>query len=594
MKRLIYFFGAAVIVAAALLSQTAWVKYEKLECKIPMRDSTLLHTTIYKPRFGDNHPILIQRTPYSCAPYGDKIPRSLVTSYLLRSYVNRGYILVFQDVRGRFMSEGEYENIRPATGAINEETDSYDTVEWLISNIEGNNGRVGFTGCSYPGFYAMSAGVCGHPAVKAVSPQAPVTDWFMGDDVHHNGVMMIADSFGFMPMMSHTDHTPTTKWLPTKKHKYSPDQYTFFLGATRDSLRSIMHPSSFWDIIAEHPDYDSWWQQRDLRARCYNIAPAVLVVGGTFDAEDCFGAWNTYKAIRSQSPQTDCRLVIGPWAHGSWKGRSARSLGDFDFGRKASCKYYVDNFELPFFEYYLRGKGSKDSAPNIAVFLSGSNRWIEPKEWLPEGAEPLTLYLDNGTLSTTAPTTVATAEYTSDPENPVPYFPPLPYRPKEYMIADQRFTNGREDILTFTTAPLEADCSLVGPIEVSLNVAITTTDADFAIRVIDLHPESDKHKAGYQMLVRGDIMRARYRNSFSHPEPMTPNKPTTISFTLPDIAHTFKAGHSIMVCVQSSWFPLAEASPQQFVDLWHCIAADFVPTTVTLYNDSTIRFSTIE
>lgn len=573
--------------------QLPWVKYSKSEYAITMRDSVKLHTVVYTPRWGSNHPILIQRTPYSCYPYGDDIPRDFLTNYLNRSYILRGYILVFQDVRGRFMSEGEYENIRPADAPISELTDSYDTVEWLINNIKGNNGCVGFTGCSYPGFYAMQAGLCGHPAIKAVSPQAPVTDWFMGDDLHHNGVMMIADSFRFMPMMSHTSHTPSTEGEPTKRHDFSDGLYDFFLKATRDSLRGVMHPSSFWDAMAEHPNYDEWWQRRDVRTHLYNIKPAVLVVGGTFDAEDCFGAWNTYKAIVSQSPQTDCRLVMGPWAHGAWKSRNAEKLGDFDFGRTASTRYYVDNFELPFFEYHLRGKGSADALPKVSVFLSGQNSWITSQTWLPEQCTNATLYLDQGELKPIKGEAVTSMQYTSDPNCPVPFDEQLSYRRREYMIADQRFTDGREDVLRYISEPLVENYTIVGPIKVNLNMAITTTDIDLAVRVIDLHPEDGSEKSGYQMLVRGEVMRARYRNSFTNPTPIVPQEPTTVSFTMPDIAHTFKAGHRIMVCVQSSWFPLAECSPQQFVDMWSYSSSDFLPSTVTLFNDSSIKFNTL-
>ena len=485
------------------------------------------------------------------------------------------------------MSEGEYENIRPVLGEINETTDSYDTVDWLVNNIEGNNGRVGFYGCSYPGFYAMMAGINAHPAVKAISPQAPVTDWFMGDDVHHNGVMMIIDSFNFIPKMSHTNHTPTTEWEATREHENTPDQYTFFLGATRDSLRSIMHPSSFWDAMSEHPDYDEWWQARDVRRYLYNITPAVLVVGGVFDAEDCFGAWNTYRAIKEQSPDTDCRLVIGPWAHGAWSHNNAELLGDFNFGKNASTKYYADNFELPFFEYHLRGKGSLDALHKESLFLSGSNSWAYDFSNLTSQ----TYYLDNGTLTCEKPTEQRALSYTSDPNNPIPYDSQLIRRRREYMIEDQRFVANRTDVVTYLSEPLAEDVSFVGDISVKLDVAITTTDADFAVRVIDLFPADDRQYPDYQMLIRGDIMRARYRTSFSNPTPMTPNQCENITFTLPGIAHTFKAGHRIMVCVQSSWYPLAERSPQQFVNLWHCTSSDFIPTDVKIFNSSTVTFN---
>ena len=594
MKRFCYILAAVVFVLVALLSQTAWVKYEKVVSEIPMRDSVKLYTTIYKPRWGSNHPILIQRTPYSSAPYGEEMTNALVTSYRLRNFVRHGYIIVYQDVRGRFMSEGEYENIRPSSADVNEATDAYDTVEWLVNNVEGNNGRAGFWGCSYPGFYAMYAGVDAHPAVKAVAPQAPVTDWFMGDDIHHNGVMMISDAFNLMPMLSHTNHQPTTEWEPTRKHEMEPDRFNFFIRATRDSLRSVMHPSSFWDAMSAHPDYDEWWQERDVRRYLYNIKPAVLVVGGTFDAEDCYGAWNTFKAIRSQSPQTDCRLVMGPWAHGAWNGREAHKLGDFDFGKKASGRYYHNNFEFPFFEYHLRDKGLLESLPQVSMFLSGSNDWYTTEDWQLTDTEKVRYYLDGEALTEVEPAADATRSYTSDPNNPVPYDSVTDHRRREYMLADQSFADGREDVLSYTTEPLEADVTFVGEVIASLDVAISTTDADFVVRVIDVFPEDDAQKPNYQMLVRAEPMRARYRNSFSNPVPMVPNEKTTIRYALPDIAHTFKAGHRIKVAVQSSWFPLAEFSPQQYVDLWSCGSEDFVSADIDVYNSSTITFNAVK
>ena len=593
MKKFWIVLAVVVVALAAVLSQTAWVKYERVVCDIMMRDSVTLYTTIYKPRWGSNHPILVQRTPYSSAPYGDGVPRFMVTSYRMRNFVNRGYIIVYQDVRGRFMSQGEFENIRPASAVVNEATDAYDTVDWLVNNVEGNNGKVGFLGCSYPGFYAMYASVDAHPAVKAVAPQAPVTDWFMGDDVHHNGVMMISDAFNLLPMLSHTNHQPTTEWEPTRNHKMEPDRFNYFIRATRDSLRRVMHPSSFWDAMSSHPDYDEWWQERDVRRYLYNIKPAVLVVGGTFDAEDCYGAWNTFKAICSQSPQTPCRLVMGPWAHGAWNGRNAERLGDFDFGSEASGRYYHYNFELPFFEYYLRGEGSLESLPQVSLFLSGSNEWYTTDSWQLSETEALSYYLDGESLTTTAPAVDVYRSYTSDPDNPVPYDSVTDYRRREYMLANQDFTDGRKDVLCYTTEPLATDLTFIGEVEVSLDVAISTTDADFVVRVIDVFPSDDAQKPDYQMLVRAEPMRARYRHSFSTPTPMVPNEKTTIRYTLPGIAHTFKAGHLIKVCVQSSWFPLAEFSPQQFVNLWECSSADFISADIDVYNSSKITFKQV-
>ena len=492
-----------------------------------------------------------------------------------------------QDVRGRYMSEGDFEHVRPAgSGETDETTDSYDTVDWLVRHIPHNNGRVGFAGCSYPGFYAMMGGLCGHPAVKAVSPQAPVTDWFMGDDVHHNGVLMLTDSYRFLSGMNTPPGRVPAAKMPSMSRQTQPDERTFFLEHTAlAELTGLLKPNPFWEEMSAHPDYDAWWQERDLRRACYNVQPAVLIVGGTFDAEDCFGAWNLYRALNRQSPSTPCHLVVGPWAHGAWRN-GGRTLGAFDFGSDASWEYYMEHFEVPFFDHYLRDGNTDEAAPlpAAAVFSSGDNRWHTFGRFLPREARKLTLYLaGGGILDTRRPTAKTSAStYVSDPSDPVPYCEVSGLRrPKEYMVADQRFLSGRSDVLTFVSEPLEEDMTLVGPVDADLEVTLSTTDADFVVKLIDLFPEDDP-LPGYRMLVRGDIMRGRYRRSFSRPEAFTPGVPARVPFRMTDIAHTFRAGHRIMVQVQSTWFPLAERNPQQFVDVWNCRASDFVPCRISL------------
>ena len=582
-------FVIAVLLLAPLwpaAAQSVADVCDKAEYRIAMRDGVKLHTTVYTPKNAVAAPILIQRTPYSCAPYGEgRFPKGLEKGYL-RGYVDAGYILVFQDVRGRYMSEGEYENIRPA-GSVDETTDASDTVEWLVHNLPHTNGRVGFFGSSYPGFYAMLGALSGHPAVVAASPQAPVADWFMGDDAHHNGVLMLADAFRFLPKMSHGGHTPCEKMPPSRRHDMSPDIYDFFLraGSLSDMLRMV-EPAGFWNDMAAHPDYDEWWQARDLRRRCRDVKPALLIVGGTFDAEDCFGAWNLYKAVRAQSPQTDCRLVVGPWSHGAWRS-AGRRLGGFDFGREADWKYYVGRFERPFFDLHLRGDSSAVAVPPVSVFISGSDRWAEYDGWMPADAEPVRFYLaGGGALSTDRPSRRGgCSTYRSDPSSPVPYMEKCDTkRRKEYMVADQRFAAARPDVLTFVTEPLAEDMTLVGEVRVTLATAISTDDADFVVKLIDVYPDDGSDKAGCMMLVRGDVMRGRYRNGFSSPEAFVPDRPTEISFTMPDIARTFRRGHRVAVQIQSSWFPLAERSPQRFVDLWRCTKDDFVPCDVTIFH----------
>lgn len=587
LRRFILLLWSGLLTAAAVCAQPVSSLYDKAEYRIAMRDSVHLHTSVYTPKAPGRAPILVFRTPYGTGPYGaDKFPAGLDKGYL-RSYVDRGYIIVQQDVRGRNRSEGEFMHVRPVGfGDVDESTDSYDTVDWLVKHIPGNNGRVGFAGCSYPGFYALMGALSGHPAVKAVSPQAPVTDWYMGDDVHHNGILMLSDAVRFLNSMNTPPgHTPTDR-MPRRELTFSPDERTFFLEhPTRADLTALLAPNAFWEEMSGHPDYDEWWRARDTRRACYNIRPAMLVVGGTYDAEDCYGAWNLYRAVVRQSSLTPVHLVAGPWSHGAWQG-DGRQLGDFDFGEQASGSYYMEHFEAPFFDCYLWARDTVDRLPPVAVFTSGDDRWHTFDRWTPAEARRLTLYLaDGGRLTTEKPTARnSSTSYLSDPADPVPYVAASGLRrPKEYMVADQRFLAGRPDVLTFVSDPLPEDTTLVGPVEAALEAALSTSDADFVVKLIDCFPDEGE-KPGMQMLVRGDAVRGRYRDGFTRPKAFVPGKPETVPFRTTDIAHTFRAGHRIVVQVQSSWFPLMERSPQQFMDLWSCTAADFVPCRVTLFH----------
>ena len=587
LRRFLLLLWSGLLAAAAVCAQPVSSLYDKAEYRIAMRDSVHLHTSVYTPKAPGRAPILVFRTPYGTGPYGaDKFPAGLEKGYL-RSYVDRGYIIVQQDVRGRNRSEGEFMHVRPVGfGDVDESTDSYDTVDWLVKHIPGNNGRVGFAGCSYPGFYALMGALSGHPAVKAVSPQAPVTDWYMGDDVHHNGILMLSDAVRFLNSMNTPPgHTPTDR-MPRRELTFAPDERTFFLEhPTRADLTTLLTPNAFWEEMSGHPDYDEWWRARDTRRACYNIRPAMLVVGGTYDAEDCYGAWNLYRAVVRQSSQTPVHLVAGPWSHGAWRG-DGRRLGDFDFGEQASGSYYMEHFEAPFFDCYLWARDTVDRLPPVAVFTSGDDRWHTFDRWTPAEARRLTLYLAaGGRLTTEKPTAKnSSTSYLSDPADPVPYVAASGLRrTKEYMVADQRFLAGRGDVLTFVSDPLPEDTTLVGPVEAALEAALSTSDADFVVKLIDCFPDEGE-KSGMQMLVRGDAVRGRYRDGFTRPRAFVPGKPETVPFRTTDIAHTFRAGHRIMVQVQSSWFPLMERSPQQFMDLWSCTAADFVPCRVTLFH----------
>ena len=587
LRRFLLLLWSGLLAAAAVCAQPVSSLYDKAEYRIAMRDSVHLHTSVYTPKAPGRAPILVFRTPYGTGPYGaDKFPAGLEKGYL-RSYVDRGYIIVQQDVRGRNRSEGEFMHVRPVGfGDVDESTDSYDTVDWLVKHIPGNNGRVGFAGCSYPGFYALMGALSGHPAVKAVSPQAPVTDWYMGDDVHHNGILMLSDAVRFLNSMNTPPgHTPTDR-MPRRELTFAPDERTFFLEhPTRADLTTLLAPNTFWEEMSGHPDYDEWWRARDTRRACYNIRPAMLVVGGTYDAEDCYGAWNLYRAMVRQSSRTPVHLVAGPWSHGAWRG-DGRRLGDFDFGEQASGSYYMEHFEAPFFDCYLWARDTVDRLPPVAVFTSGDDRWHTFDRWTPAEARRMTLYLAaGGRLTTEKPTAKnSSTSYLSDPADPVPYVAASGLRrPKEYMVADQRFLAGRGDVLTFVSDPLPEDTTLVGPVEAVLEAALSTSDADFVVKLIDCFPDEGE-KSGMQMLVRGDAVRGRYRDGFTRPRAFVPGKPETVPFRTTDIAHTFRTGHRIMVQVQSSWFPLMERSPQQFMDLWSCTAADFVPCRVTLFH----------
>lgn len=576
--------------------------YAKREVMIPMRDGARLFTAIYYPKDQTRqYPIVLRRTPYSCAPYGVD---AFTDRYqqMNMGMVRSGYIFVYQDVRGCYMSEGNFVDVRPfipekkSNTDVDEASDTYDTVDWLLKFQPNNNGRVGVMGISYPGFYATMAILAGHPAIKAVSPQAPVTDWFVGDDFHHNGALMLMDAFSFYSGFGKPRPAPTTDGAEGFSDWQTPDNYDFYLraGALRNfAERFGMKNIPFWNDLMTHPNYDAWWQARNPRPQLKNIRPAVLTVGGLFDAEDCFGAWNVYKAIEKQNPATTSnRLVMGPWVHGGWSRTGGDRLGNVVFGQKTSA-FYQENIELPFFEFYLKDQGTMN-LPDAYIFETGSNRWTTYDHWPPKGTTSTKyFFLPNGRLVESAVNSQQAntyVEYISDPAHPVPYTEDVHlHRTREYMTDDQRFASRRPDVLTFETAPLNEALTVTGPVKADLWVSTTGTDADFVVKIIDVFPdtmsgaENGVPLGGYQMLVRGEIFRGRYRNSFEKPEAFTPNTPTAVKFELPDIAHTFLPGHRLMVQVQSSWFPLADRNPQQFINIYQASDADFQKATQRVY-----------
>ena len=625
MKRLInsliFSLLSLSITAQKVDADSAFIRnnYTKKEVYITMRDGVKLFTSIYTPKVTTKkYPIMLSRTPYTVAPYGEKFKASISNPTLVRE----GYIFVFQDVRGRWMSEGDFVDVRPVVATrstnkdIDESTDTYDTVDWLVKNQPNNNGKVGVRGISYPGFYATNALVEAHPAVKAVSPQAPVTDWFVGDDFHHGGAFMLLDGFSFYVNFGRPRPKPIKpEDIKPVEIKYT-DNYDFFLkmGALPNFTKKYTGDSlKFWNDLMSHPNLDEFWKARNIRPHLKNVKPAVLTVGGLFDAEDCFGAWRTYEAIEKQNPGATVsnKICMGPWFHGAWGGRGdGSSLGNANFNSKTT-EYFQNDIEAKFFNFYLADKGKMD-LPEAIIFETGSNKWTTYDTWPPQKAKSKNIYLqEKGGLSFNTPSVPTDfhrsfAEWVSDPAHPVPYTEDVhAHRTREYMSDDQRFAARRADVVVYQTEPLADDLTVTGPIDANLFFSTTGTDADLIVKVIDVFPEdapqwegSKIPQGGYQMLIRGEVLRGRFRNSFELPEAFVPEKITEVKYQLPDIAHTFKKGHRLMVQVQSSWFPLVDRNPQKFVDIYKAHDADFQRATHRIYSDaknaSYLRLSVLE
>lgn len=577
-------------------------QYTKYEYRIPMRDGKRLFTAVYVPKDqSQTWPILMTRTPYSARPYGADQYRDTPGPSSL--FTKAGYIFVIQDVRGRWMSEGEFVNMRPhnparkGPGDIDESTDTYDTIEWLLAHVPNHNGKVGTWGISYPGFYSAAGMIDAHPALKAASPQAPVTDWFIGDDWHHNGALILVHMFNFMSRFDRPRPEPTKKFNPTFDFE-TPDGYDFFLklGPLNDAgTKFFKGEAAFWDEATQHGTYDDFWKARNIRAHLKDIKPAVLTVGGWFDAENLFGALEVYKNVKKNSPKTGNFLVMGPWNHGGWRGDGA-NLGDVVFNAK-TAEFYRETIELPFFEFHLKGKG-KSEIPEAWMFETGTNVWRKFDAWPPKNAKPKSYYFhSSGKLLAEQPADAkseeAHDEYPSDPARPVPFLENIATSMlTEYMTADQRHAARRPDVLVYTTDELEQDVTIAGPIKADLVVSTTGTDSDWVVKVIDVYPADfpdpnpnpkGVRMGGYQQLVRGDVMRGKFRNSFEKPEAFTPGKPTPVKFVLQDVCHTFRSGHRIMIQMQSSWFPLVDRNPQTFVDIYSAKEYDFRKATQRVY-----------
>lgn len=571
--------------------------FTKIERMIPMRDGTKLFTAIYYPNNSSKKlAILMVRTPYSCRPYGEEnYPPQLGPSGLFK---DDEYIYVYQDVRGRYMSEGRFEEMTPniadkkSSKDVDESSDTFDTIEWLLTNVPNNNGKVGIYGISYPGFYATASLPNAHPAIKAVSPQAPVTDEFEGDDAYHRGAFYLIDNYTFMNGFDYPRDTTVTSY-PSFCDQHLSNAYIDFLklGPIKNANTVCFNnQSKIWNEYLQHDTKDEYWQKRNIRTSLQNIKPAVLVVGGWFDAEDLFGSLKTYEAIEKKNPKNDNRLIMGPWSHGAWARGRWNNFGSLDF--KTNTSRYFQKLEYDFFAYYLKGTGSFNAA-EATVFETGTNQWKEYTAWPPKNAKTISWYLAaNKKLSLKNTPYFGFDKYTSDPRNPVPYLNTnAAARINEYMIADQRFVSKREDVLSYESDMLQHDLNIAGPITADLFVSTTGTDADFVVKIIDVQPddvakENGEDVSGMHRLVRAEIFRGKFRNSFSKPEPFIPDKITKVKFQLNDVAHCFLKGHKIMVQIQSSWFPLADRNPQKFMSIPDAEEKDFQSADIHIYHDA--------
>jgi uncharacterized protein len=582
--------------------------YTKYEYLIPMRDGAKLHTIAYVPKLeGRKYPFMMMRTPYGTGPYGadnylaSQSPRTVARFAPSPRFIREGYIIVHQDVRGKFMSEGSFVDVKPhatVKGEVDESTDTYDSIDWLVKHVPNNNGNVGTWGISYPGFYAAQSAVNAHPALKAVSPQAPVTEWFMGDDFHHNGAFFMADALDFYVNFGKPRPTPTPKASWEFDHGVA-DVYDFYLGlgTLADASSRYMKGIPFWEDLMNHGTYDSFWKARDPRPHYRNVKPAVMTVGGFFDEQDVYGTLETYRSFEKQSPGSQNTIVMGPWTHGGWARNDGDHIGDVTFGQKTSL-FYRDQIEFPFFDHHLRG-GKDALLPEAYMFETGTNQWRAYAQWPPVASKQASLFLRNGfALSGETPTTTeAVDSYVSDPNKPVPYRERHSDRIEaSYMVEDQRFAARRTDVLTYRSPALSTDLTLAGPIEAQLWVTTTGTDADFIVKLIDVYPENTEdpipnpmglRMGGFQQLVRGEIIRGKFRDSMERPTAFRPGEPSLVRFAIPDACHAFRAGHKLMIQIQSTWFPLVDRNPQKFTDIYHAKTEDFQPATHSIHHTAT-------
>jgi len=575
--------------------------YSKSEYKIEMRDGIKLHTTVYAPNDAseeNRYPILLKRTPYSCKPYGENVyPEKLRAS---EAMVKDKFIFVYQDVRGRWMSEGDYDNMRPQAplkshpSEIDESSDTYDTIDWLIKNIKNNNGNVGQWGISYPGFYSTVGALSGHPALKASSPQAPIADFYF-DDFHHQGAYLLS-YFRATTVFGYQTEPTTESWYPYISPE-TPDQYQFFMdmGPLSNGDKYYGKDNFFWRQLKEHPDYDTFWQRRNILPHLTNINHAVLTVGGWFDAEDLYGPLMTYKTIERNNPGINNTLVMGPWSHGDWaRDKEDQYVSYINFGKNLS-KYFQEEIELPFFKHHLKGDKNPE-LPEALLYDTGKKEWKSFEQWpVPTSSKSKLFFHGNEGLGFGENTDGDQVSFVSDPAKPVPYSEEIRmvFTPRKFMADDQRFASRRPDVLVFQTEPLNEDITIGGELMANLKVSTTGTDADWIVKLIDVYPgdfpdDPNNPEAiklgGYQQLVRSECIRGRYRESFKKGKPFEPGVITPVELKIQDVLHTFKKGHRIMVQVQSTWFPYIDRNPQTFVkNIFKAKESDFKSAEHTIY-----------
>ncbi|RYY62348.1 MAG: CocE/NonD family hydrolase [Chitinophagaceae bacterium] len=609
---LLFCLFSVAAMAAPKDSSYMQLHYDKFEYRIPMRDGAKLFTIVYVPKdHSKQYPFLMNRTCYNASGYGNFETHGHPSDYLVRE----GYILVFQDVRGRYMSDGVFNNMTPnipgndrkKKNDVDESSDTWDSIDWMVKNIKGNNGRVGIYGISYPGFYSAASLPDAHPALRAVSPQAPISDFFF-DDFHHNGAYLESYSPAFAVFGYQKKDTTRKDWFNEQMMRmYSKpvkDAYEFYLqmGPLKNLTEKIHGDNFFWNQIIDHPNYDTFWQKRNILPHLTNIKPAVLTVGGWFDAEDLSGPLKIYKKIEGSTPDAKNTIVMGPWGHGDWARESGKSTHNHIYFGDSISSFFQKNIELAFFNFYLKDIGT-NTLPEAYMFDTGLKQWDKFNKWPPADVPAVQLYFgEHGELSINKPLNEKTVfEYVSDPDKPVPYTSQtegLTFTPRNFMSDDQRNASHRPDVLTFETEVLADPVTIAGEIMARLKVAMSGTDADFVVKLIDVYPDNEPNAphnpknivmGSYQQLVRSEVFRGRFRNSFEKPEPFVPGQVTDVNVQLQDVLHTFKKGHRVMIQIHSTWFPYIDRNPQKYVDnIYKADSTDFIKSTIKVYGSSVI------